>query len=37
MTKVYDWIAAHANHTPNQIAIEDFYSGNTFTYSEFDS
>ena len=36
MTKVYDWIAAHANHTPNQIAIEDFYSGNTFTYSEFD-
>ncbi len=32
--KAYDWIAGHANQTPNAPAIEDLYSKRTFTYAQ---
>jgi fatty-acyl-CoA synthase len=35
--KAYDWIAGHANQTPDAPAIEDLYSKRTYTYSEFSS
>lgn len=32
--KVYDWVAAHANQTPNKIAVEDLYSDKSYTWLE---
>jgi fatty-acyl-CoA synthase len=31
---VFDWIAAHANQTPDKVAVADLYSGRTFTYQQ---
>jgi fatty-acyl-CoA synthase len=32
--KAYDWIAGHANQTPDAPAVEDLYSGRKYTYAE---
>ncbi len=32
--KVYDWIASHANQTPDNVAVADLYSERTFTYEQ---
>lgn len=32
--KAFDWIASHANQTPDKIALEDLFSKRTFTYQE---
>ncbi len=32
--KAYDWIASHAERTPNAIAMEDLFSNRTYTYQE---
>ena len=32
--KVFDWIASHANHSPEQVALVDLFSQRQFTYAE---
>ena len=32
--KVFDWIQAHANQTPDNVAVVDQYSGRSFTYKQ---
>ncbi len=32
----YDWISHHADHRPDNQAVRDLGSGNTFTYAELD-
>jgi fatty-acyl-CoA synthase len=35
-TRVYDWIAHHANQAPEQVAMVDLFSAREFTYAQFD-
>jgi len=35
-TPVYDWIAHHANHSPDAEALVDLHSGRRFSYRELD-
>ena len=33
-TKVYDWVAYHANQAPSRLACIDLFSGRQYTYAQ---
>ena len=37
MVKAYDWIAYHANQTPDRLAQVDLYSGRRYTYQQMNT
>jgi len=37
MTLASDWIAFHADRTPNKVAMIEQYNGKTYTYAEFNT
>ena len=37
MVKAYDWIAYHANQTPDRMAQVDLHSGRRYTYQQMNT